>query len=148
MKEKFFDLEIVTPLQILYHEKVKHVRLPGTEGYLGILAGHAPLVTTLKIGEIKVDLEKETKYFATSGGIAEVLPFSTTILVETAEEASQIDLKRALASRKRAKEQIKSKLNEIDRQQAQESLKKAENRLSIAKHLKNNVEDLDENEQH
>jgi len=145
MKEKFFDLEIVTPLQVIYHEKVKHVRLPGTEGYLGIMAGHAPFITTLKIGEIKVGLEKETKYFATSGGVVEILPYSTKILVETAEEASQIDLKRALESKKRAKDRLKSKLQEIDSQQAQEDLKKAENRLSIAKHRQNNSDNFDDN---
>ncbi len=146
MKEKFFDLEIVTPLQVIYHEKVKHVRLPGTEGYFGILAGHAPFITTLKIGEIKVDLEYETKFFATSGGVVEVLPCSTIILVETAEEASQIDLKRALEAKKRAKESLKSKSKEIDSQQAQDALLKADNRLSIAKHLKNNSDNFDENQ--
>lgn len=144
MKEKFFNLEIVTPFQILYHEKVKHVRLPGTEGYFGILAGHAPFVTTLKIGEIKVNLEHETKYFATSGGIVEVLPYSTTILVETAEEASQIDLKRAIDAKKHAKEQLKMKLKEMEEQQAQDALLRAENRLSVAKHINNNFENLNQ----
>lgn len=143
MKEKLFNLEIVTPLQVIYCEQVKHVRLPGSEGYFGILAGHAPFVTTLKIGEIKVDLENETKFFATSGGIVEVLPHSTTILVETAEEASQIDYKRALESKKRAKEQLKSKSNVIDIQHAHDTLLKADNRLAVAKHVNDNIENND-----
>ena len=94
MEAKFFDLEIITPFQIIYQQRVKHIRLPGTEGYFGVMANHAPLVTSLRIGELKVDLINETKFFATSGGIVEVLPDKTTVLVETAEDATQIDIER------------------------------------------------------
>ena len=133
MKEKYFKLEIVTPFQIIYQDKIRHVRMPGTEGSFGVLAGHAPLITTLGIGEIKVELKDEIRYFATSGGIIEVLPYTTTVLVETAEEASQIDVERATSSKKRAQKRLKEKSPDTDMERAKIALQKAVNRLKISK---------------
>lgn len=132
MEGKYFNLEIITPLQIIYQQQVKHIRMPGTEGYFGILAGHAPFITTLRVGEIKVDLENETKYFATSGGTVEVLPHSVTVLVETAEEASQIDLARALAAKGRAEKRLQEKSPDTDLDRAKAARQRAINRIEIA----------------
>lgn len=132
MNDKYFKLEIITPFQIIYQHQVKHVRMPGTEGYFGVLAGHAPFITTLRTGEIKVDLEHETKYFATSGGTVEVLPHSVTVLVETAEEASQIDVTRALSARDRAQKRLKEKSPETDLERAKAALLRAVNRIGVA----------------
>jgi F-type H+-transporting ATPase subunit epsilon len=133
MEEKVFDLEIITPFKIIYQQKVKHIRLPGTEGYIGIMANHAPFVTSLKIGEIKVDLESETKYFATSGGTVEILPHKTTVLVETAEEATQIDVERAIYAKERAKRRMAEKVPGTDIERAKDAWFRAENRLKVAK---------------
>ncbi len=133
MNDKYFDLEIITPFQIIYQEKVKHIRMPGTEGYFGILANHAPFVTSLKVGEIKVDLENETKYFATSGGTVEVLPHKTTILVETAEEATQIDVERAIYAKERAQRRLTEKVPGTDLERAKDAWFRAINRLKVSK---------------
>jgi len=135
MEYKFFDLEIITPFQIIYQQKVKHIRIPGTEGYFGIMANHAPFITSLKIGEIKVNLEHETKYFATSGGIVEVLPYKTTVLVETAEEAIQIDVERAIYAKERAQRRLTEKVPGTDIERAKDAWFKAVNRLKIAKKI-------------
>ncbi len=131
MKEKFFDLEILTPFQIIYHEKVRHIRVPGVDGYFGVLAGHAPLITSLTIGEIKVDLENGRKYFATSGGTIEVLPYKTSVLVETAESVENIDIARAAAAKARAEKRMKEKQPETNLERAKLALMKANNRLKI-----------------
>ena len=137
---KLFDLEIITPIEVLFKAKVKHIRLPGTEGYLGILAGHAPLVTTLRIGEIKIDLENnETKYFANSGGIAEVFPNKTSVLVETAEEATQIDVERAISAKERAERRLADKVTETDIERDRQLLAKAINRIKISNMVKSEL---------
>ena len=133
MKEKLFDLEIITPLKIIYQHQVKYIRLPGAEGYIGIMANHAPLVTTLRIGEIKIDQGDETKYFATSGGTVEVLPHKTTVLVETAEEATQIDVERAIYAKERAKRRMTEKVPGTEIERAKDAWFRAENRLKVAK---------------
>jgi F-type H+-transporting ATPase subunit epsilon len=136
ISDKYFQLEIITPFQIIYQCQVEHLRAPGIEGYFGVLAGHEPFITTLRIGEIKVDLEKETKYFATSGGIIEVLPHKTTVLVETAEEAQSIDTQRARSSHERAKKRLTEKVVGTDIERARLALIKALNRLKVAKREK------------
>lgn len=133
MEDKFFNLEIITPFKIIYQEKVKHIRMPGIEGYFGVKAGHAPFVTTLKIGEIEVDLEKDKKYFATSGGTVEVLPHKTTVLVETAEAATDIDVERAIYSKERAERRIAEKVPGTELERAKDAWFRAKNRLKISK---------------
>ena len=135
--EKVFDLEIITPLEILYKSLVRHIRVPGTEGYFGILAGHTPFVTTLGPGEIKVDLENgETKYFATSGGIVEVLPEMTKVLVETAEDAREINVERAIYAKERAERRLADKPPDTDIERARNALTKADIRIKISKKVK------------
>lgn len=136
MKENFFKLEIITPFKIIYQHQVRHIRAPGTEGYFGIMAGHEPFITTLKVGEIKVDLENETKYFATSGGTIEVLPHTTTILVETAEEASTIDVERSIYAKDRAERRLREKAPDTDLERAKQALIRAMNRLKISKRIR------------
>ena len=135
--EKVFELEIITPLEVLYKAEVKRIRVPGVEGYFGILAGHTPFVTTLRTGEIKVDLQNESaKYFSTSGGIVEVLPQKTMVLVETAEDALEIDVKRAMNAKERAEKRLAEKAVETDIDRAKMALAKADNRIKIYKKVK------------
>jgi F-type H+-transporting ATPase subunit epsilon len=136
MEDKFFNLEIITPQKIIYQQQVKHIRLPGVDGYFGIMAGHAPFITSLAIGEIKVDLENDTKFFATSGGVVEVLPQTTSVLVETAEEASQIDVERAIYAKERAKRRLTERVPGTDIERAKDAWYKALNRLKIARRIK------------
>src|SRR6266436_5009854 len=91
------ELVIVTPERQLLHEKAVEVQLPGEGGYLGVLPGHAPLITELGIGELSYhDLGgKESAHLAIVRGFAEVLSDRVTVLAETAERAEEIDLQRA-----------------------------------------------------
>ncbi len=134
--EKIFDLEIVTPLKTLFKHKVKHVRMPGVEGYFGILANHEPFITSLKTGEIKIELDNaQTKYFATSGGIVEVLPSITTVLVQTAEEAAEIEVERAIYAKERAARRLTTPTPDVNIERAKLALEKAINRIKVSKKL-------------
>jgi len=136
MEAKFFNLEIITPQKIIYQRQVKHIRLPGVDGSFGIMAGHAPFITSLAIGEVKVDLENETKFFAASGGVVEVLPHKTSVLVETAEDASQIDIERAIYAKDRAKRRLTERVPGTDLERARDAWYRAVNRLRIARKVK------------
>ena len=133
MSESLFKLEIVTPFKLVYSESVKYVRIPGVDGLFGVLNRHAPFLTALKIGEIKVESNVDTRYFATSGGIVEVLPDSVTILAETADEAHEIDLSRAEEAMKRARERLKKRTHDLDVDRARRALLRAINRMRIAR---------------
>lgn len=136
MDTKFFNLEIITPQKVIYQCEVKHIRLPGVDGYFGIKAGHAPLITSLAVGEIKAELASEIKFFATSGGVVEVLPHKTSVLVETAEDASQIDIERAIYAKDRAKRRMTERVPGTDLERAKDAWYRAVNRLRIARKTK------------
>ena len=140
MKNKLFKFEIVTPNRIVYQAEAKHIRLPAFDGYIGIKVGHAPLVTTLSVGEITVDQENTAKYFSVSGGVVEVLPHVTTVLVETAEEASEIDPARAIEARNRALQRLKDRSKIFDQHRAKLALEKANNRIKVSKEVKKSSE--------
>ncbi|HKW67336.1 MAG TPA: ATP synthase F1 subunit epsilon, partial [Terriglobales bacterium] len=84
------QLEIVTPERLVVQDTVAEVQIPGKNGYLGILPGHAPLITELSVGEISYRVNGFTHYLAVAWGFAEVLPTKATILAETAERAEEI----------------------------------------------------------
>ncbi len=88
-------LEIVTPERQLFSGAVDAVTVPSTTGYLGILPGHAPLLAELGIGEISYEIGDQTDYLFCSWGFVEVLPDRVVLLAQTAELASDIDVKRA-----------------------------------------------------
>jgi F-type H+-transporting ATPase subunit epsilon len=127
-----FQLELVTPERVLLKEQVRHVRAPGIEGSLGVLANHAPLMTALTIGLIQVDHENgDEEYIATSGGFMEVSREKVIILADTAERADDIDTSRAEATVARAREHLASGAAE-DYAEASGSLQRALNRLKVA----------------
>src|SRR2546423_3033232 len=102
-----FLLELVTPERVLLSEQVKHVRAPGIEGSLGVLANHAPLMTALAIGLLKIEHENgDMEYVATSGGFMEVNPEKVVVLADTAERASDIDVARAEAAVSTARDHL------------------------------------------
>ena len=127
-------IEILTPHRQVYSEEVSSVMLPGSEGYFGVYPGHTPFLATLKVGHIKLEKEGKTDYFATSGGIAEVLPGEVSILVETSENAKSIDQKRAQAAKERAESRLKEGRQKWDVKRAEIALARAINRLYTAAH--------------
>ena len=128
-------LEIVTPDRALAHEEVDEVQLPGTEGYLGILPGHTPLLTGLKVGQLWYRKGTEKFYLSIAFGFAEVLPDRVRLLAMIAERADEIDLTRAEQERKRAEELIQAARSgnaDIDMERARVSLMKAMIRIQVA----------------
>ncbi len=128
------DLEIVTPDRLLVSETVDEVVLPGTEGYLGVLPGHAPLLTALAEGEISYRIGNRTWYLAVSGGFAEVLHHRVSLLAETCEKPEEIDLPRAESARDRARAELtKAGSTESDVQRAAAALRRAMVRIRVAR---------------
>ena len=130
-------LEIVTPERALIKEWVDEVTAPGTEGEFGVLPGHTPFLTTLKIGEIFYKKGNATKYLAVSWGYAEVGPSQVTILAEAAEIAEEIDTKRAEEARARALAILAKKdVEESQFKLAEATLEKTMVRMQVAGRLK------------
>jgi F-type H+-transporting ATPase subunit epsilon len=127
-------LEIVTPEKQLFSGDVDAVTVPSTKGCLGILPGHAPLLAELGIGEISYRIGGQTEYLFCSWGFAEVLPGRVVLLTQTAEAASDIDVKRAEEAKTRAENFLSSKDPGIDFSRAQLSLLRAISRLDAVKH--------------
>lgn len=95
-------VDIVTPEKMLYSGEVEMITLPGTNGQMGILRGHAPLLSTLDIGEIVLHRREGNDYLAVSGGVVEVRPDKVTILADVAEASAEIDEDRARVALERA----------------------------------------------
>jgi F-type H+-transporting ATPase subunit epsilon len=127
-----FQLEIVTPEKMVVRDVAEEIQIPGRNGYLGILPGHAPLISELAVGEITYRNGNTTTRLAVAWGFAEVLPDRVTILAETAERAAEIDIPRAQASKQRAEANLASSATEEDFQRVTADLQRAETRLEIA----------------
>ncbi len=125
-------LQIVTPDKLLVREDADQVQIPGKGGYLGILPGHAPLITELMIGEISFSKGGNTQYYAVSWGFAEVLPDKVTILADTAERAEDIDVARAQEAKARAEQELRAAGPELDYDAVNFALRRAEVRLEVA----------------
>ena len=126
-------LEIVTAERVVYSEDIDILVAPGIDGELGILPSHAPLLTMLNPGEIRVVKDGEEIYMAVSGGFLEVLGNKATILADTAEDAEEIDIERAEAALKRAQESVASAPADMDMQRALTSMRRSQARLSVAR---------------
>ena len=129
-----FNLDIVTPTRNLEEMVVSYVRCPGLDGSFGIMANHQEGIFSLDIGEIMVKTESETKYLSISGGFAEIVNDSVSILVETVESASDIDISRAEAALQRARDRKSSSDKEnLDQMRLDSALSRALNRLRVSK---------------
>ena len=129
-----FNLDVVTPTRDLEDMVVSYVRCPGLDGSFGIMANHQDGIFSLDIGEIMIKTKSETKYLSTSGGFAEIVNDGVTILVETVESASDIDIPRAEAALQRARDRKSSSDNEnLDQARLESALSRAMNRLQVAK---------------
>jgi F-type H+-transporting ATPase subunit epsilon len=127
-----FQLEIVTPEKQLVSDTAEEVQIPGKNGYLGILPGHAPLITELAVGEIVYRKGGQPHYLSVAWGFAEVLPAKVTILAEAAERPDEIDVGRAQEAKQRAEERLKSQDPATDYERALYALKRADVRLDVA----------------
>jgi F-type H+-transporting ATPase subunit epsilon len=127
-----FQLEIVTPEKKVVDTTAAEVQIPGKNGYLGILPGHAPLITELAVGEITFRTNAEPQRLAVAWGFAEVLPDKVTILAETAERPSEIDVERARKAKARAEQRLTSGDTNVDVERALNAMHKAETRLEVA----------------
>lgn len=128
-----FQLEIVTPEKLVVKEVADEVQIPGQSGYLGILPGHAPLITELAVGVITYRSQGDTRKLSVAWGFAEVLQDKVTILAETAERPEEIDVDRAQKAKDRAEQRLKSSDPQIDYVRAEDALQRAETRLNVAK---------------
>jgi F-type H+-transporting ATPase subunit epsilon len=127
-----FQLEIVTPTRLLVNEPAEEAQIPGVGGYLGILPGHAPLISELAVGAITYKSSGSTHTLSVAWGFMEVLPDKVTILAEAAENPNEIDVQRAQKAKQRAEERLKSNNPEVDYTRAEDALQRAETRLTVA----------------
>ena len=125
------ELEIVTPERLVVKDAVKDVQIPGVTGYLGILPGHAPLITEVGVGELAYHVSGSVKRLSVAWGFAEVLPHKVTILAETAEKAEEIDISRAQAALRRAEDELR-KAGAAGSPPAQAARDRAKSRIEVA----------------
>jgi len=126
-----FKLEIVTPERMVVSVDAEDLQIPGKTGYLGILPGHAPLITEIAVGEISYHVAGQLKRIAVAWGFAEVLQEKVTILAETAEKAEEIDVASAQAAKQKAEDQLR-KAGTTGDADAQAALDQANTRLDVA----------------
>jgi len=125
------QLEIVTPERLVVNEAVDYIEIPGKTGYIGVLPGHAPLISELAAGKLTYRIGNQTKRVAVAWGFAEVLQTKVTILAETAEKADEIDTARAEAAKKKAEAELQ-KAGPEGNAQAEAALERASARLEVA----------------
>lgn len=130
-----FQLEIVTPQRLIVSDEVTELMAPGSEGYFGVLPGHIPFMTTLKIGELTYWKGKDERHLSVTWGYAEVRGDKVIVLAETAERAEEIDAERAEQARQRAERRVRdwgAGEETIDFARAQAALQRALTRLQVA----------------
>ncbi|OKP98478.1 F0F1 ATP synthase subunit epsilon [Paenibacillus sp. P46E] len=129
-----FLLEIVTPEHLVYSKQVSSLTVKGVDGDLGILPGHIPLVTPLQVAPMFVKADGVTITIAVHGGFVEVHKDKVTVLAESAELPTEIDVERAEAAKERAQRrlQARSKQDEIDHRRAELALQRAVTRIKVS----------------
>lgn len=125
-------LEIITAEREVFADDVNVVVAPGTEGQLGILPHHAPLITMLNPGELLIRKDSEETYMAITGGFLEVRPDKVIVLADACERAEEIDIARAEAAKSRAEEQLKTPVEKLDAARAEAALRRSLVRLQVA----------------
>ena len=133
MAEGIIDLTIVTPERSVVHEQVEELQIPGAEGYLGVLPGHAPLFSELKVGEVGYRKGETWFFLAVAWGFVEVQSNQVRILAETAERAQEIDVERANRAKQRAEERISKGGDDVDYRRALVALERALIRIQVSR---------------
>jgi F-type H+-transporting ATPase subunit epsilon len=126
------QLEVATPERQLVRQEVREVQVPGKDGYLGILPGHAPLLSQLGIGCLVYPASGQKKYLAVHGGLVEVLPDHVRVLADMAERGEEIDVERARRAVQRATEEMTHPNPEVDPAVPLAALHRAEARIAAA----------------
>jgi len=133
MAEKIINLEIITPMRVVFKGEVTSFSAPGEMGGFQVLYNHAPLLSSLKIGGVKIKKTGGSEsHYAISGGFVKVRENHILLLAETAERLDEIDIERAKASRDRAKKRMAERKPDIDFKRARLAFYRAINRLKIA----------------
>ncbi|SFE09987.1 ATP synthase F1 subcomplex epsilon subunit [Lentibacillus persicus] len=126
-------VSVVTPDGPVLEDGFEMVSCKAENGELGILPGHIPMVAPLTISSVRLKLESDTRQLAVSGGFLEVRPDKVTILAQAAEDPASIDVQRAEEAKQRAEQRLQAKQDDIDFRRAELALKRAMNRLDIAR---------------
>lgn len=130
---KKLDLEVITPAGTVVRVEADMVVAPGTEGIFGVLPGHTSFISGIVPGELHYTNGNKTEYMAVASGFAEVFNNRVSILVDSAEMAQNIDVKRAMSAMDRAKERLKKRdAGDTDFTRAEASLKRAYSRLKVS----------------
>lgn len=126
-------LEIATPTRLVVTETADEIVIPGSQGYFGVLPGHAPFLTTLGIGELMYRIGRDEHFLAVAGGFAEVHNDKVIVLADTAERPEEIDRARAERARERAERRLAGRSeDEVDYTRALAALARAVTRLMTA----------------
>jgi F-type H+-transporting ATPase subunit epsilon len=128
------EVEIVTGESVILTESdVDMVVAPGGDGALGILPGHAPLISTLAAGELRVKKGNREDSIVVFGGFIEVTPEKVIVLADTAEHTQEVDLERAEEARRRAEETLRNRGDTVEMEQALAALRRANLRLNVGR---------------
>ncbi len=130
------QLEIVSADRSLVNATVDEVQIPGADGYLGVLPGHTPLLTTLQVGQLWYRQGQEKQYLSIAFGFAEIQPDRVTILAQIAERADEIDVARAEAAKRRAEDRLTKPVVDMDFERARIALLKSLIRLQVASRVR------------
>lgn len=133
---ELLDLEVATPERQLVHEAVAEVQIPAKNGYLGILPGHAPLLSELGTGFLSYSCGGRKRYLSIQGGFVEVLPDHVRVLANAAERADEIDMERAKSDLRRAQEQVVNPAVGVDPAVSLDALAWAQARVDAAENEK------------
>ena len=134
MEPTTFELEIATPERLVLREQVSEAQIPGKDGYLGILPGHAPLLSELASGVLEFSIAGRRACIAIIGGFVQVTGERTRVLSDTAEKSNEIDVERAQRALKRAEERVAAgPSGKIDLERAMRALVRAQTRIDCAK---------------
>ncbi len=129
----YIQLEVVTPQKEVVNEEAQIIVAPGELGQFGVLVGHTPFMTSLQVGTIRYNDTQGTEHCVfVSGGFAEALPDKVTVLAESAERRSDIDIERARSAQERAEKRIETGGEDVDFQRAKAALQRAVHRVALA----------------
>jgi F-type H+-transporting ATPase subunit epsilon len=132
MAENTINLIIVTPEREVVHEEADELEIPGSDGYFGVLPGHAPLFSELKVGEVSYRKGNRWTFLSVAWGFVEVLPDQVRVLAETAERAPEIDVERAMRAKQRAEALISRGGEDVDYERALIALERALIRIQVS----------------
>jgi F-type H+-transporting ATPase subunit epsilon len=136
-----FQLEVVTPERRVIHATATSAQVPAQDGYLGILPGHAPLLSAMGVGELSYREGAQTYYAAVIGGYVEVLAGRVIVLAEAAERAEEISVDRARAAKQKAEKILATpQIPNEEATAAREALTRAEVRLKVAAHASGSIQ--------